>query len=605
MKKYQILKLSALAGMVFFSASCTDYVTVLPTDKITEEEFWEDRNDLDGVRYGAYKQLGACLDNFVMWGDIRSDNYVINPTYSSSQSNTTIYKKIKEAQLDSSMTQYDWGNVYKGINYCSKVLCNGQKVLDNDPQFTSDEWRQMRAEVTALRAYYYFQLLRAFKDIPYTEEVISTDAEVKTFAATDQRVVLDTLIKAVRSVSGQARNRYADKADTRGLMTNTAVDALLAEMYLFRSALREGYGCRRDSIVSDCDSVIFFAQRSIDELKYQNDLNNQSYGSATSKKDDYGSGVTNALLIKNENMKASFESSTSVDIDVNSYDAIFNNQNSDESIFEIQFSEKDSRSNSVVSTYWGSSEQASFTVSETAMGQAYGSNEDRKIRDTRYWCNCQNTFSGETNQRAGYNMVKWERCKFLSNDQKAAKVKANGDKYRNWICYRLTDVMLMMAEAYAAKSFGEEAANLNKCKSILDAIHKRSDIEEKTITTGDLKRANYLKLVMNERQIELMGEGKRWYDLVRYAERIGGGVLPDVRNPHVMDGADGVKQMVTTFLANSVNSNMVSTMKNRIKNRYGLYCPIYYQELRANKGILKQNPVWDREKGKNDNIVEE
>jgi hypothetical protein len=38
-------------------------------------------------------------------------------------------------------------------------------------------------------------------------------------------------------------------------------------------------------------------------------------------------------------------------------------------------------------------------------------------------------------------------------------------------------------------------------------------------------------------------------------------------------------------------------LTNRIKNRYGLYCPIYFKELRANKYLIRQNPVWDRRKG--------
>ena len=28
-------------------ASCEDYLTVLPTDKITEQDFWKDKNDLN------------------------------------------------------------------------------------------------------------------------------------------------------------------------------------------------------------------------------------------------------------------------------------------------------------------------------------------------------------------------------------------------------------------------------------------------------------------------------------------------------------------------------------------------------------------------------
>ena len=612
MKRYHLITLTALVTILFVGASCRDYVTILPTDRIVEEDFWEDRNDLDGVRYAAYQQLGNCLSDFIVWGDIRSDNYLINSEYSSSQSNTTVYGKIKKAQLDSSMTLYDWSKEYTGINYCNKVLNNGQKVLDNDPQFTTTEWNQIHAEMVALRAMYYFYLARAFKDIPYTTEVISTDEEVKCFTCTDQLTVLDTIIKDVRGVAGQARNRFTKTSDTHGLLTNSGIYALLAEMYLFRSAVREGYGQDKETRVRpDLDSVLYYGQLSVDALYAQNQLElTSSYGSGTNKTDDYGSGISNAQLIKNENMKTSYESGAGTQINVSSYNEIFDQSgNSQESIFEIQYSASDSRTNSVVGAMWGRSDATNFTISQDAMKAAEGGSDERMYRDTRMWYCCQNNFSSATEQLSNYYMLKWCNTRFVSNDKKGVKVSISADNYMNWIMYRLTDVMLMMAEAHAALAFNNEANHINACKAILDAIHKRSDVDESTVTTGDKKRDNYLKLVLNERQLELCGEGKRWFDLVRHAERYAGGLsdndqTADPRNKTIKDGRDGVKKIVDDFISNSVTANVASTMKNRIKNRYGLYSPIYYRELRANEGLMKQNPVWDREKGKNDNIDE-
>jgi hypothetical protein len=102
---------------------------------------------------------------------------------------------------------------------------------------------------------------------------------------------------------------------------------------------------------------------------------------------------------------------------------------------------------------------------------------------------------------------------------------------------------------------------------------------------------------MKERLIEFVGEGKRWFDLVRYAERYAGGHNPDPREPQYTDGADGVAKMVKNYLAKGAYGRLQANLINRIKNRYGLYCPIYFKELRANKYLIRQNPVWDRRKG--------
>ena len=117
-----------------------------------------------------------------------------------------------------------------------------------------------------------------------------------------------------------------------------------------------------------------------------------------------------------------------------------------------------------------------------------------------------------------------------------------------------------------------------------------------SVASTDKTKDKCIDLVMRERLIEFLGEGKRWFDLVRYAERRGGGHNPDPREPQYMDGADGVNDMVKNYLSKTYSS-MEQPLKNRIKNRYGLYCPIYYMEIRANNGMMQQNPVWNREKG--------
>lgn len=597
MKRFKYLSNIALLGLMALGAtSCEDFLTIYPQDRVVEENFWEDKNDLEGVRYGAYQHMAGTISNLIIWGDIRSDAYQVNPVYDSSQRDYFTYKKICEGQIDSTLTQYDWGSVYTTINYCNKVLSHGEEVLARDAQFTRTEWEQMKAEMTALRALNYFFLIRAFKDIPYTEVVINSDEEVQAYSATPQMEVLDKLIGQVRQVAGKGRNRNVQLIDTRGLMTNTSIYALLAEMYLWRSALREGRGFSEDSIRSDADSVVFFGQRSLDALALQNEqLTNSEFDRSRDKTDDFGSGLNNAMLIKNEDMENSYNAQQSVQIP--SYTAIFNNGNSDESIFEIQFSSSDQRENNFVNSFWGHENNTHFSSSEQAMKNIYGGSDDLMNKDTRMWYSCMKRTSDSGNEplQEGY-VLKWTNTRFgfISGEFKAT---FSSSRFHNWIFYRMTDVMLMMAEAHAV------LGNFQQCRNIVDAVHKRSQLDQKTglSANSDNTKQKCIDLVMKERLIEFVGEGKRWFDLVRYAERIGGGHNPDPREPQYMDGAEGVAQMVSNFLGKGAYSRRAQNLKNRIKNRYGLYCPIYYKELRANKYLITQNPVWDRRKGLYDN----
>ena len=103
---------------------------------------------------------------------------------------------------------------------------------------------------------------------------------------------------------------------------------------------------------------------------------------------------------------------------------------------------------------------------------------------------------------------------------------------------------------------------------------------------------------MNERQIELLGEGKRWFDLVRLAERssYSKNDPEDPREPGVTNGQYGMSGMVDQFLGTGSNASYATTLINRFKSRYGLYCPIYYMEVKASNGAIEQNPVWNKSK---------
>ena len=102
MKTYNnIIKTTALlAVMATGMASCDDFLTVYPQDKITEETFWEDKRDLEGVRYAAYKQLSTQVERMIVWGDIRSDAYKLNTVLNSQQAKRDKYRNIIQANIE-------------------------------------------------------------------------------------------------------------------------------------------------------------------------------------------------------------------------------------------------------------------------------------------------------------------------------------------------------------------------------------------------------------------------------------------------------------------------------------------------------------------------
>lgn len=573
-----------LVLLALTTGSCEDWLTLYPQDRVVEENFWDDKNDLLGVRYAAYQNMQNTLTNFIVWGDLRSDSYILNPVENDKQGNRDTYDKIMKAQPDSTMSVYDWGGVYTTINYCNKVLAHGEEVLAKDKQFTSSEWQQIKAEMITLRALNYFYLIRAFKDVPYVNQIINSDKEVSSFPATNQLTILDNLIADVEAVKGQARNRFSSLIDTKGLITNSAIYSLLADMYLWRAALREGRGI--EGYKDDNLQCITNCELALSALSNQNALNDASSGNSltsSEETDEYG-------LIKND-------FTNDENIRLNAFNAIFETGNSRESIFELQYSESDKRKNQIIAQFWGNGETTHLAVSRDAVMRLYPQENEAK-KDTRTWYSCAQNVASTTSTGvqtlSNPYMYKWSTLVVAVNPNTTGSNKeyylstiANKD-YNNWIFYRQTDVMLMQAEAYACLGESKLAQNL------LEAIYVRS--YNTTSTNVKLPTADDdMILVMRHRLVELLGEGKRWFDLVRYAERIGGGKDVDPVESAYMNGSEGVEAMIDNFLSVTY-SRLASTLKNRIKNRWGLYSPIYYMEIKASNGMLTQNPNWNREK---------
>ncbi|SEP42922.1 RagB/SusD family nutrient uptake outer membrane protein [Mucilaginibacter sp. OK283] len=110
---------------------------------------------------------------------------------------------------------------------------------------------------------------------------------------------------------------------------------------------------------------------------------------------------------------------------------------------------------------------------------------------------------------------------------------------------RLEDIVLLRAEALAV--LGDQNGALNELINVMT----RRGITTITINSGEL-----IDLIFEERHRELLGEGQRWYDLVRYNK---------------------IKQNNAAFL-NLINSQ-------------GIYWPIS-RKLISQNNLLTQNPFW-------------
>ena len=69
-------KLFVAVAALCFMSSCTDYLTIIPPEKITEEHYWQTKDDVNGILAKAYLNLLStyAVSKAIVWGELRADN---------------------------------------------------------------------------------------------------------------------------------------------------------------------------------------------------------------------------------------------------------------------------------------------------------------------------------------------------------------------------------------------------------------------------------------------------------------------------------------------------------------------------------------------------
>ena len=595
--------------------SCDDYLTVLPTDQITEEDFWNDKNDLDNVRAAAYAKMisGGITDRMFLWGEVRSDNMKLN-----NLSRTDIMY-FKEGVLQPTEGMFDWAEFYTGINYCNKVLEYGEKMVADgrDPSFSMSDWNPLKAEVLALRSLYYFHLVRAYRDVPFVVESISTDAEAKR-ANTPQTKgvhVLDSLLIDLEATVEKSAENFGSASNNKGRFGKRSIHALMADMYLWRSCLLRSSNAKGDSVADASNQITHCLNKAIEHADYVlNDIQKE-YDEDIAENPVFDNKVKDHLTIDWLTVPENFSMNDVV------YETVFGRKNATyESIFELQYDGSVNKTPTIgnyLSSYGSSLSTGPLvagnilisSVSNYEAEKGFGKADNRLLSTIMY---------EPDNSTGAYPIIKNVARTINYNEREDMSLGAqyqyreSGSMDANWPVYRAADVMLIKAEAIARLHSGVTVANsdansdgatnridvtnenqilLMQGYDLVNALFKRSnptlknpdefpDAEnssERLSAAYPLGKsgATLLTLVYNERQREFVGEGKRWYDLVRQAE-------------------------YDNSTSNVLTSHMAATtiVKNRLKQLYSMYNPIYAEEMKIagveNGGALVQNPVWER-----------
>lgn len=165
-----------------------------------------------------------------------------------------------------------WQNCYQGIEAANLAL-------DNIPSITMDETRknQLLGEARFFRAYYYFNLVRLFGDVPMKTKSTSSpdDGQIgkSPVAEIYSSVIVPDLIAAEQS--------GLPNTSTTGRVTLGTVKSLLAKVYLTMAGYplqqTDKYALARDKAKEVIDANWYFLFESDDSETYFDKLNSPDY----------------------------------------------------------------------------------------------------------------------------------------------------------------------------------------------------------------------------------------------------------------------------------------------------------------------------------------
>lgn len=424
----------------------------------------------------------------VMLGEIASDNTVSGGESANDVVGIQQIDEMSHTAVNSNLKNI-WDWMFAGVQRCNYILEFKDKTPFNGKN-------QVIAETRFLRAYYHFELVKWFGGIPLNGD--------KRFKVGDEKTIPRASTAEVYA-SIEADLLYAidnlnPAAAQTGRATKGAAQALLGKAYLYQNKFSQ-------------------AATVLDQL-----ITTNSYS-----------------LISN-------------------YNTIFenNNENNAESVFEIQYTDAQGASFDCLQCSEGNvavgfngirnyngpffDSGFSFNLPTQDSYNAYEVGDNRRdvaILNIVTWAAANNATYG-----TGYKHTGFYNRKYIARKGDANIGDQNLTNPNNYRAIRYADVLLMAAEAFNRSgndTKGREYLNLVRRRAFGDTNHD--------ITASGLALTDF---IWAERRLELMGEGHRFFDLVRTGK------------------ADGT---ITGF----------------IPNKHEVF-PIPFEEIQFSNGNWQQNP---------------
>ncbi len=459
MKKYLFFTIATVFVTTLTVTSCSDdFVDRSPEYSIDSENYFNSKDDYNKALVAAYDLLQSSYLN-VLLGEIASDN-----TLAGGESPTDVigFQQVDDmihTPVNSNLRDL-WNWMFAGVQRANYIL-----EFKDKTDFSGKN--QIIAEARFLRAYYQFELVKWFGGIPLKGDARFKIGDEKTI----KRATIQEVYASIEADLIYASANLEVVPSQKGRATKGAALALLGKAYLYQNKFTQAATTLESVITSNTYSL------------------------------------------------------------VTDYNSIFEEagENNAESVFEVQYTDIEgagfpclqcSEGNvavgfSGIRNYSGTifSSGFSFNVPTKEAADAFEIGDRRKdvaILDIEAWAASTSATFGKGNEHTGYFNRKYLPRKRSAN----AAGDLNLTNPNNYRAIRYADVLLMAAEAYSRGGIDDTKARL-----YLNQVRRRAfgDTNHDITASG----AALTDFVLAERRVELLGEGHRFFDLVRTGKAAG------------------------------------------------------------------------------------
>jgi len=475
--------------IIFSTTSCKkDFLVLYPEGSINEGNFYKTTSDFQQAVVGAYVPLRDVATYAFYMEEMRSDNTEYD--YNFKDRGGAGYEQLGDFLDVSSNAVLSnvWSANYKGIQRTNVIL---DRISTITSVISDADKNQITGEAKALRAHYYFELVRCFGSVPlYLHEVKDNSSAFINRSSVDSvyNQIISDFSDALSLLSAPA------KFPQSGAMTKGTVATELGLVYLTR----------------------------------------KDYAKAT------------PLLLSVTKMGYDL---------LPNYEDVFKlgNKNSKESIFEVQYKAgTDGQQSAFIYKFIPVTPNTTnilgvnfnntvggFNVPTDDIVAAYEPGDKRldasiAVAKGKYNTNVDFMADSVVSILHPATLGSVSKMFIKKYYNKPYGLQNNTDD--NWPLYRYADVLLMLAESL------NEQGNSSDALPYLNKVRYRAGLLDATSTDQTTLRS----IISHERRVELAFENHRWFDLVRTGQAISVmnafGVLQKIKYSYILPAAYNVTQ---------------------------------------------------------------